>query len=126
MEVDHVPETQTPEAIPAQTGAGAPAAFPQGNSYMELRDEFETRFQDEQFIALYPQRGQPAEAPWRLALVTVMQFMEHLTDRQAAEAVRGRIDWKSVLGLELTDPGFDYSVLCEFRVRLLAGEAEAL
>lgn len=116
----------TPEEIPAQTVAVAQAAFPQGNLYIKLRDEFETLFQDEQFVALYPKRGQPAEAPWRLALVTVMQFMEHLTDRQAAEAVRGRIDWKYVLGLELTDPGFDYSVLCEFRARLLAGEAEAL
>ncbi len=116
---------QTPEEIPAQTVAVAQAAFPHGNTYLKLRAEFETLFQDEQFVALYPQRGQPAEAPWRLALVTLMQFMEHLTDRQAAEAVRGRIDWKHVLGLELTDPGFDYSVLCEFRARLLAGEAEA-
>ena len=70
--------------------------------------------------------GQPAETPWRLALVTVLQYAEGLADRQAAEAVRGRIDWKYALGLELTDPGFDFSVLCEFRSRLLAGDAGRL
>ena len=118
------PKNQT--EIPAQTVEVARAAFPNGNLCLSLRDEFETIFQDDQFQELYPVRGQPAETPWRLALVTLMQFMEHLTDRQAAEAVRGRIDWKYVLGLELTDPGFDYSVLCEFRARLIAGKAEQL
>jgi transposase len=54
-----------------------------------------------------------------------LQFAEGLTDRQAADAVRGRIDWKYALGLELTDPGFDYSVLSEFRTRLVTGSAEA-
>jgi transposase len=58
--------------------------------------------------------------PWRLALVTVFQFLEHLSDRQAADAMRGRIDWKYALGLELTDPGFHFSVLAEFRARLVA------
>jgi len=55
-----------------------------------------------------------------------MQFRENLADRQAAEAVRARIDWKYLLSLELTDPGFDFSVLSEFRDRLLAGSAEEL
>src|SRR5882724_9137390 len=72
------------------------------------------------------QCGQPSLPPWRLALVTIMQFREHLADRQAAEAVRARIDWKYLLGLELTDPGFDFSVLSEFRDRLLASSAETL
>jgi Transposase domain (DUF772) len=53
-------------------------------------------------------------------MVTVLQFAENLTDRQAADAVRGRIDWKYLLGLELTDPGFDFSVLSQFRTRLVA------
>ena len=53
-----------------------------------------------------------------------MQFREHIADRQAAEAVRARIDWKYLLGLALTDPGFDFSVLSEFRDRLLTGSAE--
>jgi transposase len=73
---------------------------------------------------LFPRRGQPAEAPGRLALVTVLQFVEGLSDRQAADAVRGRIDWKYVLGLSLTDPGFDHTVLSEFRSRLIEGDAE--
>src|SRR5918993_1638463 len=77
------------------------------------------------FADLYPQRGQPAYTPWRLALVTLLQFREGLSDRQAAEAVRARIDWKYLLGLDLTDPGFDHSVLCEFRDPLLASGAEA-
>lgn len=76
--------------------------------------------QDEDFHDLFPVRGQPAEAPWRLALVTLMQYAEGLTDRQAADAVRTRIDWKYVLSLELTDTGFDFSILSEFRSRLLA------
>ncbi|NJK30681.1 MAG: transposase, partial [Acaryochloris sp. SU_5_25] len=68
--------------------------------------------------------GQSAISPWQLALICIMQFLEDLTDRQAAEAVRSRIDWKYLLGLELTDPGFDYSVLSEFRMRLIEGQAE--
>src|SRR5687768_11619946 len=71
------------------------------------------------FADLFPKRGQPGLAPWRLALVTLLQFRENLADRRAAEAVRARIDWKYVLGLELADPGFDASVPCEFRTRLI-------
>ena len=59
-------------------------------------------------------------------MITLMQFLEGLTDRQAAEAVRSRIDWKYMLGLTLEDPGFDFSVLSEFRQRLLEGKAEML
>lgn len=115
---------QLPTPIPDETARVARAAFSQGNTYLRLRDELGTLFADEDFAALYPTRGQPAEAPWRLALVTVMQFAENLSDRQAADAVRARIDWKYALGLELIDPGFDSSVLCEFRTRLVAGAAE--
>lgn len=81
-------------------------------------------YQDSDFADLFSRRGQPAEAPWRLALVTIMQFAEGLTDRQAAEAVATRLDWKYVLGLAVGAPGFHYSVLSEFRQRLLAGGAE--
>jgi transposase len=110
--------------VPEETARVARAAFPGGNVYLALRDELGTIFRDEDFTALYPSRGRPAEAPWRLALVTVMQFAEGLSDRRAADAVRGRIDWKYALGLPLGDPGFDASVLCEFRRRLLDGSAE--
>jgi transposase len=91
---------------------------------MRMRDELGTVYADEQFRDLFAARGQPAVSPAMLALVVVLQFAEGLTDRQAAEAVRGRIDWKYALGLELTDPGFDYSILSEFRARLIAGQAE--
>ena len=112
--------------VPEDTVRVARAAFPEGNPYLRLRDELGTIFHDADFTDLYPLRGQPALAPWRLALVTVLQFGEDLSDRPAADAVRARIDWKYLLGLELTDPGFDASVLCEFRSRLLAGGAEGL
>ena len=91
---------------------------------MRMRDELGPVFADGDFADLFPQRGRPVVAPWRLALVTVMQFAENLTDRQAADAVRARLDWKYALSLELTDPGFDFSILSEFRGRLLGGGAE--
>jgi transposase len=113
-------------SIPEQTVRIAHAAFPKGHPYLTLRDHLGTIFQDEDFATLFPAWGYPGLPPWRLALVTLMQFRENLADRQAAEAVRARIDWKYLLGLDLTDPGFDFSVLSEFRDRLLAGSAEAL
>lgn len=119
-------QPSSPVEVPGQTAAVARAAFPRGNPYMRLRDELGTVFTDAQFTALFSSRGRPAEAPWRLALVTVLQFSENLSDRRAAEAARGRIDWKYLLSLDLTDPGFDASVLSEFRSRLVAGHAETL
>ncbi len=110
--------------VPEETARVAQAAFPLGNLYMRLHDAFGSIYQDEAFTALFPTRGQPAEAPWRLALVTLFQFAEGLSDRQTADAVRGRIDWKYMLGLELSDPGFDHTVLSEFRTRLVTGHAE--
>jgi transposase len=112
--------------VPAETARVAHAAFPKGTVVTRLRDEFSTLFEDEDFRALYSARGQPGLSPWRLALVTVFQFLEHLSDRQAADAVRARIDWKYALGLDLADPGFHFSVLAEFRARLVAGGAEHL
>ncbi len=90
---------------------------------MQMRDALGTLFTDDQFTDLDPADGQPGYAPWRLALVSVMQFAENLTDRQAANAVCSRIDWKYALSLELTDEGFDFSVLSEFRQRLLTHDA---
>jgi transposase len=89
-----------------------------------MRDVLGSIYTDEQFVDLFAVRGRPVVPPWQLGLVTVMQFAEGLSDRQAAEAVRVRIDWKYARGLELSDPGFDYSVLCEFRARLVRGSAE--
>ncbi len=111
-------------SIPATTKRVAKAAFPKGSTVMDLRDAFGTLYENEDFASLFPNTGQPAYEPWRLALVTVFQFLENLTDRQAADAVRGRLDWKYALGLKLEDPGFDRSVLSEFRARLIQGNME--
>ena len=110
--------------IPEETARVVRAIFPKGNFYTDLRDSLGAIYHDELFADLYSGRGQPAYAPWRLALVTLFQFRENLTDRQAADAVRSRLDWKYALSLELTDPGFDHTVLSEFRTRLVALSAE--
>lgn len=112
--------------VPKETAQVACAAFPTGNVYLQMRDVLTSIVTDADLAHLYPSRGQPAERPWRLALITIFQFAEHLSDRQAADAVRARIDWKYALGLALTDPGFDHTVLSEFRARLLAQGAERL
>ena len=83
--------------VPEETARVARIAFPRGNWYLMMRDELGKLFTDDDFAALFPTRGQPAEAPWRLALVTIMPYGEDVSDRQAAAAVRGRIDWKSAL-----------------------------
>src|SRR5882762_8422457 len=112
--------------IPAETVRIAQAAFPKGTLCMQMRDTLGPLYDDHQCVALFSSTGQPAEASARLALVLVLQCAEGLSDRQAADAVRGRIDWKYALALELTDPGFDASVLSEFRSRLLAEQAEQM
>lgn len=111
-------------ATPAETVRIARAAFPQGTLAMRLRDELSSLYTDHDVADLFPTRGQPAACPWRLGVMTILQFLEGLSDRQAAAAVRGRIDWKDVLGLELTDPGFHVTVLPGVRTRLVEGEAE--
>lgn len=121
------PMSLQPQAIPPvpeETARIARAILPKGNTYIHMRDEFGTFFRDEDFLDLFSEKGQPAESAWRLALVMVMQYAEGLTDRQAAEAVKTRIDWKYALSLDITDPGFDFSVLSEFRSRLLENQAE--
>lgn len=112
--------------IPEETVRRARAACPKGTLAMRLRDALGERYQDGQFVELYAVKGQPGYAPWRLAVVTVLQYTENLTDRQAANAVRERIDWKYALGLDLSDPGFDYSLLSAFRTRLVEQQVESL
>jgi transposase len=92
------------QPIPEETARVARAAFPHGSPYLTFRDALGTIFQEEDFAALSPSSGQPGLPSWRLALVTIIQFREQLSDRQAAEAVRTCIDWKYLLGLELSDP----------------------
>src|ERR687886_442889 len=117
---------QAPPTVPDETRRVARAAFPKGALCLHIADGLGPVYQDSQFASLFPHRGRPAAAPGRLALATVLQFVENLSDREAADAVRGRIDWKYALGLALTDPGFDHTVLSEFRTRLVEGKAERL
>jgi transposase len=109
--------------IPPDTARVARAACPKGNRYLRVADALERLVTDAAFLTLFPTHGQPALPPWRLALVTLRPFAEGLSDRHAADAVRSRIDWTYVLRLELTDPGFEASVLSAFRGRLIAGAA---
>ncbi|MDH3603615.1 MAG: transposase, partial [Candidatus Tectomicrobia bacterium] len=111
--------------VPQTTAAMVRSAFPKGNPYVDLHTEFGAIYDDDHFADLYSKnRGRPIEvAPWRLALVTVMQYMEGLSDRQAADAVRRCMDWKYALSLELSDPGFNFTLLHDFRERLVLHES---
>src|SRR5689334_18208096 len=112
--------------VPEETARVAHAAFPHGNVSLRMYDTLGTIFRDRDFTSLFSSTGQPAESPVRVALATILQFAEGLSDRQAADAVRGRIDWKYLLCLELPDPGFDHTVLSEFRSRLITKDAARL
>jgi transposase len=108
--------------IPAETARVARAANPRGTPAMWIRDRLDGLFVDEDFTDWYQADGRPGLSPAQLALVSVLQFAENLADGQAAQAVACRIDWKYGLGLELDAPGFDHSVLCEFRDRMADGD----
>lgn len=112
--------------VPAATARVARAAFRKGNPYLRLRDHLGPLFADTDFLSIYGHAGSPATSPARLALVTLLQYMEDLTDQQAADAVRSRVDWKYLLGLPLEDAGFDASVLSDFRTRLVTAGQEDL
>ena len=112
--------------VPEETVRVAKACFPKGNRYLTLRDELGVIYRDEAFADLFVWRGQPAASPGFLAMVTIMQFAEGLTDRQAAEAIGSRIDWKYVLGLDITAPAIHHSILSEYRQRLITGGQEQL
>ncbi|HEV8648366.1 MAG TPA: IS1182 family transposase [Actinomycetes bacterium] len=107
---------------PAEEIAAAVRAMYAGREVplpVRVRDQLGELFADAEFAGAFGVRGKPGWPPGRLALVTVLQMAEDLTDRQAAEAVRDKISWKYALGLGLDDPGFDPSVLSEFRTRVV-------
>ncbi|HKF36217.1 MAG TPA: transposase, partial [Ktedonobacteraceae bacterium] len=111
--------------VPEETARIAHAAYPKGSVFMHMRDELGTIYQEEIFAPLFSHTGQPAEAPWRLALVTSMHFAEGLSDRQAADAVRGRIDWKYADGgSNSPTPALMLRSGAEVRTRLVEGQAE--
>ena len=107
------PDPQVAAAIAAKYPGKRPRPLA-----VQVRDHLGEWLHDGQFAATFGVRGRPGWSPSRLALVTVLQRAEDLTDRQAAEAVRMRLDWQYLLGLPLDDPGFDHTVLAEFRARV--------
>ena len=115
---------QVAPPVPELTARAAHAAFPKGHRYLTLRDNLGTIFSDDMFADLFPKVGQPAEAPWRLALVLIVQHVEGLSDREVADAVRDRITLRYLLGLDYDDPGFNFSILSRFRQRLTKANAE--
>ncbi len=112
--------------VPELTARMARSSSRQGNLAMRIRDELGEVYADARFAGAFGVRGRPGISPGQLMMASVLQFSEDLTDRQAAEAVRDRMTWKYALGLELEDPGFDASVLSEFRSRLVAGDLTCL
>ncbi len=113
-----------PRSVPEDTARIAKAVFKKGHRYLVLRDTFGDFFDNDDFRALFHVEGRPAVDPAQLALITLVQFAENLSDERAADAVRARIDLKYLLGLPLGHPGFDASVLSEFRTRLVNGQSE--
>ncbi len=105
--------------MPGLTARVVRASFPKGTLAIRIREALGALFTDEDFAEAFPDRGRPAISPGALALVSVLQYVEGLSDRQASDQVRARMDWKFLLGLELEDPGFDFTVLGDFRSRLI-------
>lgn len=114
------------DPVPEETAKIARKSFPKGSLAMMLRDALDGVYSDESFRHVYPKRGRGAIAPWRLAIVMVLQAIEALSDVQAAEMVRGRLDWKYALSLPIDDMGFDPSILTDFRQRLVDHQAQEL
>ncbi|MEV8100747.1 IS1182 family transposase [Kitasatospora sp. NPDC085879] len=112
-------ESRRDVGVPELTARVVRASFPKGTLAIRLRDALGPLLEDGSFAEAFPARGRPAVSPGALALVSVLQFAEGLSDRQAADQVRARMDWKFLLGLELDDPGFDFTVLGDFRARLI-------
>jgi transposase len=112
-------EPRSDDGVPEVTARVVRAAFPKGTLAIRVREALGPLFADEDFAAAFPRGGRPAASPGALALVPVLQFAEGLSDRQAADQVRARMDWKFLLGLDLDDPGFDFTILGDFRSRLI-------
>lgn len=110
------------EQVPLLTAQIARASNPDGTAAMWVRDRLDGLWRDEDFADWYPRDGRPGLSPAQLATVCVLQFVLGLSDRQAAEAVRCRIDFKYAMAMELDDPGFHHSVLADFRDRLTEGD----
>ncbi|WP_232247999.1 transposase [Streptacidiphilus rugosus] len=112
-------EPRADRGVPELTARVVRASFPKGTQAVRIREALGPLCEDAAFAQAFPARGRPAVSPGALALVSVLQYAEGLSDRQAADQVRARMDWKFLLGLEPNDPGFDFTVLGDFRARLV-------
>jgi len=117
-------KVQSPWPMPEVTGRIGKQLLAENDPYRLIGDRLFEKWKEEDFADLYSSEGKPGYSPVILAFVSVFQFMERLADRQAAQALRMRLDWKYALHLPLDDAGFDFSVLSEFRDRLIEGGAE--
>jgi transposase len=117
-------KVQEPWSMPSETERIGRALLKKDNAYRLIGDKLFANISEQEFAELYPSEGQPGLSPVILAFVTVFQFIEKLPDRQAAESLRMRLDWKYALHLPLEYEGFNFSVLSEFRDRLIEGQAE--
>lgn len=117
-------KVQSPWPMPEETGRIGGILLEEKSTYRLIGDQLFEMLKEADFADLYPAEGQPGLSPVILAFVTAFQFMEKLPDRQAAESLRMRVDWKYALHLPLEYGGFDFSVLSEFRDRLIEGKAE--
>lgn len=98
----HVAPTSSGVSGPGRNGSSRPSCLPKGNRYIRMYDTLGIMFHDQDLAALFSSTGQPAKAPVRVALATILQFAERLSDRQVADAVRSRIDWKYLSVLMLS------------------------
>ncbi|MET7390631.1 transposase [Streptomyces sp. NPDC005529] len=89
--------------VPEWTARVVRSAFPRGTLALRVREVLGPVFEDEVFAAAFLRRGRPAVSPWALTLVSVVQYTESLSDRQAADQVTARMGWKLLLGLQLDD-----------------------
>ena len=117
-------KVQPPWPMPTETGKIGQKLLPENDVYRLIGDRLFAQLNEAEYADLYSNEGKPGISPILLAFVTVFQFMEKLADRQAIRALRMRLDWKYALHLPLEYEGFDFSVLSEFRDRLIRGQAE--
>ena len=115
---------QPPREMPEETARIGNQLLASESPYRLVGEQLYAKYRDEDFADLYPAEGQPGLSPVDLAFVTAFQYLEDLSDRAAAEAVRLRLDWKYALHLPLEDGGFNFSVLSEYRARLVKHQAE--
>jgi len=115
---------QSPWPMPAETERIGRKLLKENDVYRLIGDRLFEQLNEEEYADLYSAEGKPGISPILLAFLSVFQFMEKLADRQAVNALRMRLDWKYALHLPLEYEGFDFSVLSEFRDRLIKGQAE--